>query len=169
MYRPSELFFPDVSHSTLSSRCTCSTCSTFFQPGLLAHHSWSKRPLVDQQLNQGLCKPHLHQLDQSTWPVASPEEYSSSQYGEDGNLVVPTTCWSCGHRPEGGNHDGNSIFTHAEGSRCQQLGQGPDCGHHNDLLTSSCTTSEAQAQSASTAPSIDPFDDYWFCLLSPLR
>ena len=41
----------------------------------------------------------------------------------------------------------------------QQPGQSADRGDHHDLLTSSHAMSKAQAQSPSTTPPIDPFDD----------
>ena len=43
--------------------------------------------------------------------------------------------------------------------RCQQSRQSAHRGDYHDVRTSSHTTSEAQAQSPSTTPSIDPFED----------
>ena len=43
--------------------------------------------------------------------------------------------------------------------RCQQPGEGPDSGDHDDVLTSSYATTKAQAQAPSTIPSFDPLND----------
>ena len=115
--------------------------------------------VVDFSSSQLAPPRHGHHVVQQAQSSTGTEEYHPVQHGQSGRMVEEPATLCCGHNSKSSHHDGHSTQPSPEELRGHPIGSGPHHRHFDGQLTSSHSSSEAQARSPSTAPSFTSFHD----------